>query len=313
MTRIASRFWRALMVCIAVAALALGAATAAEAKVRVVTTTTDLADFVRNIGGNLVDVESIARGYQDPHHVDARPSYLMALRKANLFVELGRDMEVGWVPSLLQNCRNSSIQPGAPGFVDASISVPPYYDFGNAAVDRSMGDVHPLGNPHYWLDPANVKAMLRNIADGLKRVDPANAATYEANLAAYVKQLSATSRRWSELAKQIRGAKVVTYHMSWPYFAKRFGLQVVGTVEPKPGIAPSGAHISQLVKTMKAQGVRLIIMEPYFNPSIAENVARQAGAKVIVVAPSTGGEEGVNSYLDLITHQLEKIASALKG
>jgi zinc/manganese transport system substrate-binding protein len=298
-------------VVIALLAVACLTPAAAFAKIRVVTTTTDLADLASNVGGDLVTVESIAKGYQDPHQVDARPSYILLLRKANLFVQMGLDLESAWAPALLQGARNSNIMPGAAGFVDASRGIAVIRDPG--AMDRTAGDVHPLGNPHYHLDPANAKVMARNIADGLKRVDPANAQRYEANLAAFVKRLSETSRRWAEIARTIKGAKVVTYHNSWPYFARRFGLNVVEHVEPKAGIAPSAAHLARLVKLMKAQGVKVILIEPYFSPRLAETVARNTGARVVILSPSVGGEASVKSYLDLFTYQLEKIAQALKG
>lgn len=286
----------------------------AAARVRVVTTTTDLADFVRNIGGPLVEAESIAKGYQDPHHVDARPGYILMLRKADVFVQMGLDLEVAWAPSLLENSRNPQIMRGQKGFVDASSGVPVLADVApGTVIDRSLGDVHPYGNPHYHLDPANAKIMCRNITEGLKRVDPGNAAQYEAGLVAYVKKLSQASREWASLAQTLRGQKVVTYHNSWPYFARRFGLVVVNQLEPKAGIAPSASHIAQLQRQMKDQGVKVIIMEPYFAAGVPNNVARATGAKVLKLSPSVGGEPGTDSYIDLVTHQLKMIAQALRG
>jgi len=287
---------------------------AAFAGIRVVTTISDLADITRNLGGSLVEAESIAKGYQDPHQVDARPSYLLMLRKADLFVEMGLELEVAWVPSLLEGARNPKIMRGGPGFVDASRGIPVIPDVApGTQIDRTLGDVHPLGNPHYQIDPANVKIIGRNIVEGLKRVDPSHAATYESNLVAYVKRLSVASRQWAQIAAGIRGARVVTYHNSWPYFARRFGLVVVDHVEPKAGIAPSAAHLKHLVAVMKQQGVKLIIMEPFFSPAIPQSVAREVGARVLILSPYVGGEPGTDTYIDLVTHQLQKISAALKG
>ena len=306
--------WSRFVTCLVLLSTLVLAATAAraEARIRVVTTTQDLADLARNIGGNLVEVQSITKGYQNPHTVDARPSYILLLRNADLFVQIGLDLEVAWAPSLLEGSRNPKIMKGQPGFVDASAGIPVIRDI-SGPVDRSMGDVHPFGNPHYHLDPANIKIMGRNIAEGLKRIDPAHAATYEANLVAYVKRLSEASRQWGILAASLRGQKVVTYHNSWPYFARRFGLVVVDHVEPKAGIAPSAAHLSRLIQTMKRDQVKVIIMEPYFDSRVPEMVARETGARVVQLPPMVGGESGTDSYINLMTHDLQKLVQALKG
>ena len=294
--------------------LMFSSALPAMARVRVVTTTTDLADFTRNIGGSLVEVESIAKGYQNAHMVDARPSYILMLRRADLFVQMGLELEVAWAPSLVENARNPKIMRGQKGFVDTSAGISVISDFApGTTVDRSMGDVHPYGNPHYHLDPANVKIICRNITEGLKKVDPGHAAEYEAGLVAYIKKLSQASVEWAKMVAVIRGQKVVTYHNSWPYFARRFGLVVVDHVEPKAGIAPSASHIASLEREMKAQHVKLIIMEPYFAAGIPNSVARATGAKVLKLSPSVGGEAGTDSYIDLITHQLQMIVQALQG
>lgn len=287
---------------------------AAATKIHVVTTTTDLADITRNIGGDLVTAESIAKGYQDPHHVDARPGYILLLRKADMFVQMGLDLEIAWVPSLLDNARNPRIMRGQRGFVEASTGVPLLQDFApGTQVDRSMGDVHPFGNPHYHLDPANVKFIGRNIAEGLKRVDPSHAQQYEAGLVAYVKKLSQASAEWAKMAQFLRGKKVVTYHASWPYFARRFGLVVVGQIEPKAGIAPSASHIAYLQRLMKEQQVKVIVMEPYFPANVPNAVARNTGARVLKLTPSVGGEPGTDTYIDLVTHQLKQLTQALGG
>ena len=224
----------------------------AESKpLSVVTTTEDLAAIAREVGGDRVQVMSLSKGYQDPHFVDAKPSYMVQLKHATLFVEVGRDLEVGWAPGLLNGARNPRILPGAPGFVDASaqvqvIEIP-------ASVSRTQGDVHPYGNPHYWLDPANGVPIARSIRDGLIRVAPADEAIFTRRCADFEKRLGVAIERWKEQARSIglTGMKVVTYHRSWSYFANAFGLSVVDYIEPRPGIPPSPNHVQDLATAMK--------------------------------------------------------------
>lgn len=281
---------------------------AAHAAVRVVTTTTDLAAIVRAVGGDRVEVLSIAAGHQDPHFVDAKPSYLVKLQRADLFVQIGLELEAGWAPNLLANSRNGKIQPGGPGFVDASegierLQVP-------AAADRSEGDIHPYGNPHYWLDPANGRAIAANVAAGLARVDPANATAYEAGRAAFVARLDAALARWTERARPLAGLPVVAYHNSWPFLERRFGFRVVGFVEPKPGIPPSGRYVAELAESMKRDGVRLILMSTFYDQKTADLVARLSGAEVVTLANSVGGLPEASDYVALFDVNLERLLAA---
>lgn len=281
---------------------------AAHAAVRVVTTTTDLAAIVRAVGGDRVEVLSIAAGHQDPHFVDAKPSYLVKLQRADLFVQVGLELEAGWAPNLLANSRNGKIQPGGPGFVDASegierLQVP-------AAADRSEGDIHPYGNPHYWLDPANGRAIAANVAAGLARVDPANATAYEAGRAAFVARLDAALARWTERARPLAGLPVVAYHNSWPFLERRFGFRVVGFVEPKPGIPPSGRYVAELAESMKRDGVRLILMSTFYDQKTADLVARLSGAEVVTLANSVGGLPEASDYVALFDVNLERLLAA---
>ena len=281
----------------------------ALAKVNVVTTTTDLAAIAREIGGDLATVDAIAVGHQDPHFVDAKPSFLVKLRKADLFVEVGLELEVGWAPNLLLNARNTAVQKGNPGNVDGSAGIAPLQI--PTAADRTSGDIHPFGNPHYWLDPSNGKIIARNIAEGFKRVDAANAAAYDKNLADFDARLDAAIARWQTEAAPLRGLPIVAYHDSWPYFEKRFGFDVRAFVEPKPGIPPSGRYITDLVAQMKKEGIGIIVMAPYYNGKTGELVARESGAKLVTLATSVGGVEGADDYFELFDTNLRLLLAAV--
>jgi ABC-type Zn uptake system ZnuABC Zn-binding protein ZnuA len=255
-------------------------------------------------------VTPIAKGYQDPHFIDAKPSYLVRLQKADLFVMVGMDLERGWAPSLLTNSRNGAIQKGARGYVDASVGIDKLQIPSGA--DRSMGDIHPFGNPHYWLDPANGSIIARNIADGLKRVDTQNADEYEKNLETFVEKLERAIERWTQEAAPLRGLPIVAYHDSWPYLEQRFGFDVVAFVEPKPGIAPSGRYIAELLETMKAREIDIILMTAFYNKKTAGLIARQSGATMVTLAQSVGGVEGVDDYISLFERNLELLRDAAK-
>ncbi|MEK7329496.1 MAG: metal ABC transporter substrate-binding protein [Candidatus Eisenbacteria bacterium] len=285
----------------------------AESKpLQVVTTTEDLAAIAREVGGDRVRVAALCRGYQDPHFVDAKPSYMVQLKNAALFVEVGRDLEVGWAPGLLNGARNPRILPGAPGFVDASsqvqvIEVP-------ASVSRAQGDVHPFGNPHYWLDPANGTPIARAIRDGLIRVSPGDAALFAQRCADFEKRLAEATERWRSTAQSLglAGTKVVTYHRSWSYFARALGLEVVDFVEPRPGIPPSPNHVQDLVTRMKQGDVKLLIMEDFFDPRLPQKIARDTGVPLVVLPTSVGADETSKTYFDLFDRLFAGIAQALK-
>jgi len=295
---------------VAGAVLLAGAAVPAAAVVRVVTTTTDLASIARAVGGDRVEVDSIAAGNQDPHFVDAKPSFLVKLKKADLFVQVGLELEIGWAPNLLANSRNAKIQTGAPGFVDASVGIAPLQI--PTAADRSAGDIHPYGNPHYWLDPANGKQIAANIAAGLERVDPAGAEVYRANLAAFDARIDESLAGWTAKMAAVAGVPIIAYHNSWPYFEKRFGFEVVGFVEPKPGIPPSGKYVAELAESMKRQNVRVILMSTFYDQKTAELVARLSGAKVVTLANSVDGLPGADDYVGLFDVNVGRLVDGLK-
>jgi zinc/manganese transport system substrate-binding protein len=287
------------------------AASEARAAVNVVATTEDLASLVREVGGDRVQVDALARGYQDPHFVEAKPSFILKLNKADLLVLVGRELEVGWLPALINQSRNPKVQPGGPGHLDASLGAR-ILEIPTGAITRAMGDVHPSGNPHYWLDPGNGRRMAQSIRDRLSQLQPADAAHFAARYADFDRRLSAAEARWDASMKPYRGLDVVTYHRSWPNFAERFGLEVLGYVEPRPGIPPSPSHTIQLIQQMKQKNVKLLLVEPYFDLKTPSAVARESGARVVVLLPSVGGEKNVNDYIALFDYNLGKLVGAIK-
>ncbi len=281
-----------------------------SAKLRVVTTTTDLKAIVEAVGKDRVEVTSLVPGYQNPHSVEGKPSLVLKLQQADLLVKVGLDLET-WLPPLIDNARNPKIAPGAPGHLDASQGVE-ILEVPKGLVDRSLGDIHLYGNPHYWLDPLNGKQIAASVAEALKRLDPAGAAHYEAGRRAFVQRLDAALKRWERLMAPFRGTKIITYHNSWPNLARRFGLEVAGYVEPKPGIPPSPAHVRSLIRQMKEGRIRIILMEPYFSDKIPRQVARETEAEVVVLSPSVGGDPGTKGYLDLFDHHVTRLKAALE-
>ncbi len=277
----------------------------------VVTTTPDLADAVRGVGGRRVRVQSLCAGFQDPHHVETRPSYLRTLAQADAFIQTGLELEIAWAPDLLRSSRNSRIMPGGPGFCDASSGIR-ILEVPRGQVDRTMGDVHPLGNPHYTLDPVNMKVVARNVTAFLKRLDPAGSATYDAGYRNYWTTLDAADRRWKAKLAPFRQAPIVTYHSTWPYFTNHFGLQVVGHIEPQPGISPSAAHLNRLGETMRQRGVRVILSETWFPEGVAQAVARQTSARLLRLPVLPGGVQGRDTYIQTMDLVVDQIAGVLR-
>jgi len=304
------RLLRLSVLAAAVLAVA-GVASPSRAAVNVMTTTEDLADLTRQVGGDRVSVESIARGYQDPHFVEAKPSFILKLSKAQLLVAVGRELEIGWLPPLIQQSRNARIQMGAQGYLDASLTAR-ILEIPTGQITRAMGDVHPQGNPHYWLDPANGRHIARAIADKLSQMAPGDAAYFTSRYADFDKRLAEAEKRWAAVMAPYKGLKVVTYHRSWPNFADRFGLDVIGYVEPRPGIPPSPAHTIDLIAEMKRQGVRILIVEPYFDLKTPNSIARETGAQVVVLTPSVGGEKDITDYVKLFDYDLDLLVKAIK-
>lgn len=289
--------------------LLTGSPVAFADKVKIVTTTEDLASIARSVGGDKVEVFAMGKGFQNPHFIPPRPSFILKLKEADLLVAVGMDLEP-WLQPLVQNSRNSRIFLNATGYVDCSVGVPLLQVPVNR-VNRTMGDIHAQGNPHYWLDPVNAKFISANIVNGLKRVDPAGAAYYDQQRQAFLKQLAGKITGWVGAAKPLNGVKVIAYHNSWPYFEKRFGLDIVTFIEPKPGIPPSPKHLQSVIQTAKKHGVKVIIMEPYFPRSGPDMVAKATGAKVIVLPPSVGGSKAAADYFSLFDQLIALMKQAI--
>jgi len=283
----------------------------AAGKLNVVTATQDLAALATEVGGDRVNVLAIARGYQDPHFVEAKPSFLLNLRRADLLVVVGLELEIGWLPPLVTQCGNPKIQPAAPGYFDAS-RFAEILEIPTAQVSRAMGDVHPQGNPHYWLDPQNGLRVAVGLAKKLSEMSPGDAAYFQQRLQEFRQRLAVAERRWDEQMKPYRGRKVITYHQSWPNFVKRFGLQVAEYVEPRPGIPPSPAHVVELIALMKRQNVKLILVEPYFDLKTPQSVARETGGQVVVLMPSVGGNKDAGDYIKLFDYDVDLLVKAFQ-
>jgi ABC-type Zn uptake system ZnuABC Zn-binding protein ZnuA len=330
------RFIQSLLPVIAL--LAYTAPATAE-PLRVVTSVPDLADLVSRVGGDEVEVTALVRGPQDPHFVDPRPTFVTRLHDADLYVEMGLQLEIGWSPVLLQSARNARIRPGGAGYVDASRAILPL-EVPTGVVDRSQGDVHVGGNPHYLSDPVNGLRVARLLAERLTVARPEAAATFAANAAAFERallerlvgaelaarlpaaelleaveadRLPAPAGGWLGQLKEARGVLAVQDHRLWPYFARRFGLELVAQLEPIPGIAPTTAHLTQVVELVRTRRVRLLLASPYFDPRHARTVADRTGIPVVTLAHQTGALPGADDYLATVERNVRAVAEALDG
>jgi zinc/manganese transport system substrate-binding protein len=293
-------------------ALALAAVSAnASAATKVVTTTQDLESLTREVGGDKVTVESLAKGYQDPHFVEAKPSFILKLHGADLLIAVGRELEIGWLPALVNQARNPRIQPNGDRYLDASLTAN-ILEIPSGQITRAMGDVHPSGNPHYWLGPDNGRRIALAIQKKLAEISPADAAYFAQRYADFDRRLADAEKRWQAAMAPYKGTKVVTYHRSWPNFTEAFGLNVIGYVEPKPGIPPSPSHTLELIQEMKRQQVKVIMIEPYFDRKTPDSIARETGAQVIVLSPSVGGEKEVTDYFKLFDYNVNLVVNAIK-
>ena len=285
----------------------------AGGKIKVVTSLPDLADITKHIGGDKVQVFAIAKGYQDPHFVDAKPSYIIKLQKADLFVQVGLDLEIGWVPSLLEGARNKKILWGGSGYVGASqeislLQVPTM----DPAKLRAEGDIHIYGNPHYWLDPLNGKIIAENIFKGLTKISPQDESYFRQELETFKQKIDSATQRWLEMMRPYQDIEIYAYHNSWPYFEQRFGFKIAGFIEPKPGIAPTPKYLVKVINHMKSKDIKIIIVEPYFPTRSAELVANNTGARVVELAPSVGGYPEVDDYFKLFDYNINKLIEAFQ-
>jgi ABC-type Zn uptake system ZnuABC Zn-binding protein ZnuA len=291
------------------ALLLTAAAGAANAKLNVVGSTEDLASLAREVGGDKIAVDSIARGYQDPHFVEPKPSFLLKLMKADILVVVGLQLEIGWLPPLITQSRNAKIQPAGKGYLEAS-NYCQILEIPTGQVTRAMGDVHPLGNPHYWLDPRNGRRIAKAIADKLSEFDPSDAAYFAQRYADFDKRLATAEQGWGTKMAPYKGRKVVTYHRSWPNFCERFGLVVVDYVEPRPGIPPTPSHTLELINTMLRDKIKLILVEPYFDLRTPNSIASATGGQALVLMPSVGGVKEITDYFHLFDYDINLLVSA---
>lgn len=282
----------------------------AFAQVQVVTTLPDLASIARYVGGDKVDVFAIAKGYQNPHFVDPKPSYIVKLSRADMFVTVGLDLETGWAPQLVQSSRNGKIQRGNPGYVDASegislLQVP-------SSTSREEGDIHIYGNPHYWLDPIRGKQIAQNIYNHLVELAPENEAIFSQNLQAFKNKIDQKIVDWQDKIAPYKGTKIIAYHNEWVYFEERFGLEIVDFLEPKPGIPPTPSQLVSVIKKVKAQDIPALINSPYFSSKSPEVVARNTGLKIVKLSTMTGGYEEIEDYFDLFDYNINTLVEALE-
>jgi len=290
-------------------ALLVASPVPAYAKLNVVASTPDLGSLAREVGGDKVDVTSLAKGTEDPHFVDAKPSFIRLLNRADILIEGGADLEIGWLPPLILNARNPKIQLGQPGRVIAAdelnlLEVP------TGPIDRSMGDVHPFGNPHFTLDPMNGKVIARLLTERFCIIGPADCPRFKTNLKLFEDKVDARLAAWEKQMAPLRGTKAVSYHKSFSYLAQRFGFQVVNTIEPKPGIPPSASHVRDLVEVMKAEGVKLILMEPNRERKTPMFLAQETGAKVALVPSMVGGSKETENYFAWFDYLIKTILEA---
>ncbi|MEN3337778.1 MAG: zinc/manganese transport system substrate-binding protein [Acidobacteriota bacterium] len=301
-----------ITIAIALSALLLSAAIARAGALTVVTATQDLASIAQEVGGDKIKITSLAKGYQDPHFVEAKPSFVLLLNKADLLIVVGRDLEIGWLPPLITQSRNAKIQPGGAGYLDPSQTAK-ILEMPAGNLTRAEGDVHPLGNPHYWLDPENGRRIAKAIQKKLSELDAANAATYAQREEDFEKRLTVAEQRWKAEMAPYKGLKVVTYHRSWPNFADAFGLDVIGYVEPKPGIPPTPQHTLDVINAMKAQNVKIIMVEPYFDSKTPNSIASNVGGKVLIMPPSVGGVPQAADYFKLFDTDIAMLIDAIKA
>jgi zinc/manganese transport system substrate-binding protein len=278
----------------------------AEDRLNVVATIETLAELSRRVGGEKVTVQSLSHGYQDPHYVEAKPNLTLALHRADVLVRVGLDLEIGWLPILATESRNDRIQPGQPGDIDTSTFIE-VLDIPTTQVTRAMGDIHPRGNPHFWIPPVNAVRIAKGIMERLQQLRPDDKDYFQAQFDKFLSDLKQRAPQWDAQAKPLAGLKIATYHKSWTYVSKWLKLQEVSYVEIKPGIPPSPDHLLRLVSLMKAEKVSALLMEDYYNKGIAEEVASQAGAKLVLMPSDVGARPEIKTYFDLVHTVLQNL------
>ena len=303
---------KSLIRCMFALIFGLMATAPAHADLKVATSLTDLASVAQFVGGKHVSAQSLCRGFEDPHFVPAKPSLMKAIQHADVFVSTGLELDSGWLPLVLPGSRNPKIQPGAKGFVDASEGVN-VLEKPVGTVSRAEGDIHPLGNPHYYADPKNLEIVADHLAGVFSRLDPANAAEYAANAKTFKEKMEASLDKWQKQMAPYHGTSVVTYHPNFVYFADRFGLKLFGTVEPKPGIPPSPHYVNDLAGAMKKAGVNVVLYQPYYNADASNQVAQRAGGTAVEIATEAGGMPGTDDVFSKFDTLVSSVAGALSG
>jgi len=289
----------------------LGISPVVSARLKVVTTLQDLASITSSIGGDRLEVLALAKGYQDPHFVDSKPSFVLQLSRADLLIVAGLELEIGYLPPLLDQSRNERIHPSGAGYLDASKGCDVIKPAGQ--LTRAMGDVHPYGNPHYWIDPENGRIIAKAVAAKLSELDPAGADAFAKNLAAFETKLTAKEKEWDAKMAPYSGARIVTFHDSWPNFARHFKLEVVDHVEPKPGIPPTPTHTLDVINKIVKEGVKVILVEPYFDSKTPKSIAEKTGTTSVMFYPSVGGKPEIKDYFDLFDYDIDQFVAAMKG
>jgi len=288
------------------------AAAPAYADLKVATSLTDLASVAQFVGGKHVTAQSLCRGYEDPHFVPAKPSLMKAIQHADVFVSVGLELDGGWLPLVLPGSRNPKIQPGAKGFVDASDGVD-VLEKPTGTVSRAEGDIHPLGNPHYYADPKALEVVADHLAEVFSQLDAPNAADYAANAKAFDEKMETSLARWEKEMAPYKGAPIVTYHKNFIYFAERFGLKQFGTVEPKPGIPPTPRHLAELAAAMKQAGAKAVVYQPYYSAEASRELATKAGGVAVEIATEAGGLPGTDDVFSKFDVLVSSVAKALSG
>jgi zinc/manganese transport system substrate-binding protein len=302
----------AAAVMLAMGALPIAYVPRASAQLKVVTSTTDLYDIAKDIGGDKITATHIGEGYQDPHFIEAKPSFILKLREADVWAFVGLDLEIGWMPLLINGARNPRIRMGGTGYVDVSSAIP-VLDVPGGNVDRSQGDVHPLGNPHYWLDPENGKRIGALFRDRFSQLDPKSSSVFQANYNKFAESVDAMHKDLGAQLAIIKGKPIVAWHTSWRYFAGYTGANIVAFMEPKPGVPPSPSHLAGVIQTMKRTGAKTIIMEPFYDRKMADFVVRNVpGAKVLILPASVGGVKGADDYVKVMRYDVSQLADAVK-
>jgi zinc/manganese transport system substrate-binding protein len=301
-----NKSWTVFFIVLALGWLQTGASLAQQ--IRVVATFPDLADITRQIGKELVTVDSLATGVEDPHGVPVKPSFVPRLNRADALVFTGLDDEHSWLPALLEVASNPKILPGRQGYIDCSVGIP--VEDVPKRLDRAEGDLHPKGNPHYMLDPISGKIVAKNIAEGLSRNFPQHRQAFEKNLKVYLTELDGWIERWQKMAGPLKGVKFVEYHPQWAYFAKRFGMQRVGSIEIKPGIEPTPNHIVELVQQIKQEKPQVLLYGSQ-NPRLPQQIANQTGIKVLRLYSNAGGRPETDSYIKWIDYTVRTLVDAV--